>query len=765
LRLRYLNGGTATMRGEAHPLGATSILIAGDENSVVKQVHQRLGSLGYAVSAVVASGKEVIQRAKETAPDLVLVDVGLRGAVDGADVAEQIRARLDIPVVFLITRADDENLPQAKIAAPFGCVLEPFETRELHSTIETAIYEHKQEGLLAESRDRYRSLYNRVPVGLYRTRPDGKIVDANAALVEMLGYPDRKSLLEIDVTDGYVDAEDRKRWQALIEREGVVRGHTVQWRQRDGAVIWVRETTRAIRGADGKVVYYEGVVEDITEQVRAQRALLESQHRLESQQHLITRILDSIPSSLVVIDRSLQVVSANRNFLDKARRDASTTVGHRIEEVFPQVLLDYTRLPQKVQDIFRTGQPMEGGKVAYRAPGLPTRTYYYRLIPLKTEDAVENVMLLMDDITEREQLGEEVRRAERHLASVVECANDLVVSMDPQGCIVTWNQAAERTSGLKAGEAPGRSLLSLCTENQRPAMAEVLQRLAHGEIVKQAEVNMLTGNGREVPIAWNCSPMKNDAGELVGVVAVGRDLTERRQLEAQLIQSAKIASLGVMAGGIAHELRNPLAVVSASAQLLLERPHDEQLQAECAEKIYAAAQRASLIIEHLLKFARPQKERMREVDLHRVLQDTITLLNHQMKLQKISFREEFQPDLAMVNGNPDLLQQVFTNLILNARNAMPQGGVLTVATRTPEAGQVEIRFRDTGSGIPPENLPRIFDPFFTTMPVGKGTGLGLSISYSIVQQHQGTIKVESQVNQGTTVAVRLPSTDGPRVQS
>jgi len=217
-----------------------------------------------------------------------------------------------------------------------------------------------------------------------------------------------------------------------------------------------------------------------------------------------------------------------------------------------------------------------------------------------------------------------------------------------------------------------------------------------------------------------------------------------------------------MAGGIAHELRNPLAVVSASAQLLLERPHDEQLQAECAEKIYAAAQRASLIIEHLLKFARPQEERMREVDLHRVLQDTITLLNHQMKLQKISFRKELQPDLPMVYGNPDLLQQVFTNLILNARNAMPQGGVLTVATRTPKTGQVEIRFRDTGSGIPPENLPRIFDPFFTTMPVGKGTGLGLSISYSIVQQHQGTMKVESQVNQGTTVAVWLPSTDGSR---
>jgi PAS domain S-box-containing protein len=502
-----------------------------------------------------------------------------------------------------------------------------------------------------------------------------------------------------------------------------------------------------------------------------QNARLYSQ--LESRERFISRILDSIPISLVVIDRTMRVVSVNRNFLQKTRRKARATLGRKIEEVFPRVLVESTQLEHKVRQVFRIGQSEEGAKVAFRAPGLSTRIYYYRLIPLKlalstvegAEEAVENVMLLMDDITEREQLGEEVRRAERHLASVVECANDLVVSMDPQGHIVTWNRAAERISELKAEEVKKQSLLSLCAAKQRPVMAEMLQRLALGEGVQNTEVNLLTANSQEVPIAWSCSPMRDDAGEVVGLVAVGRDLTERRGLEAQLIQSAKMASLGVMAGGIAHELRNPLGIISASGQLLLERPDDAQLRSECAQKIHAATQRASLIIENLLKFARPLGEQMREeVDVHAVLEETRALLAHQMTLQKVTLQKELQPDLPRVYGNPELLQQVFTNLILNACNAMPEGGTVTVVTRASEAGQVEIQFSDTGRGIPPEHLPEIFDPFFTTMPVGKGTGLGLSISYSLIQQHQGTIEVKSQMGQGTTFTIRLPATDRLKVQ-
>jgi PAS domain S-box-containing protein len=622
---------------------------------------------------------------------------------------------------------------------------------------------------LRESTERFHSLFDGVPVGLYRTTPEGQIVDVNTALVQILGYPDRESLLALNVPDGYMDPEERRRWQALMEHEGAVHGFEVQWRRGDGTAIWVKEDARAVRDYEGQALCYDGAVEDITERKQAEEALWKSNRQLESRERFIAGIVESIPSSLLVIDQRLRVVSVNRNFLEKSRREEQATLGRKIEEVFPQPLVEYTQLNQKVQEVFRTGEPLEGGKVAYRAPGLPTRIYYYRLIPLylspdgereKAEEAVENVMLLMDDITEQEKLGEEVRRAERHLASVVDSAYDLVVSMDPQGRILTWNRTAERTSGLELEEVKGQYLPDLCVEEEQQEMTLWLAQWAQGQFTKKSiEINLRTKTGKEVPISWTGSRMLDDEHRIVGLVAVGRDLTERKRLEAQLIQSAKLTSLGVMAGGIAHEIRNPLAISSAAAQLLLDRPDDEQLRKEAVEKIYSGVQRTSYIIENLLKFARPPEERMVPTDITEALEETLSLLANQLRVQRVKLRKDLAPDLPPVVGNKPLLQQVFSNMILNACNAMPDGGRLTVVTRATETG-VEIQFADTGVGISTEHLSKIFDPFFTTMPVGKGVGLGLSISYSIIQQHQGTIDVVSQVGQGTIFTIRLPVGSG-----
>lgn len=251
--------------------------------------------------------------------------------------------------------------------------------------------------------------------------------------------------------------------------------------------------------------------------------------------------------------------------------------------------------------------------------------------------------------------------------------------------------------------------------------------------------------------------MMNDNGDVTGIVAIGRDLTEQRRLEAQLIQSTKMASLGVMAGGIAHELRNPLGIISASAQLLQDHLDDPNMQGECTKKIHDATKRASLIIENLLKFARPMTVRMQMIDVNSVLEETFAIMTHQLVLQQVSLVKHLAPNLPEVYGNPALLQQVFTNLILNACNAMVEPGRLTVATRGHASNLVEIQFEDTGCGIAADALPKIFDPFFTTRPIGKGTGLGLSISYSIIQQHRGEIAVRSAAGVGSTFVVSLPA--------
>jgi len=487
-----------------------------------------------------------------------------------------------------------------------------------------------------------------------------------------------------------------------------------------------------------------------TERKRAAEALRESEEYYDS-------IIESIPSSLLTIDHNLRVVSANRNFLQKARKSEAETIGRRINEVFSSAVLAYSRLEKRVTEVFKTGRPSSGGEMK-RLPGLFGRVYFYRISPLKDEKGeVKNVVLFMDDVTEQRRLSEEVRRAERHLASVVDSANDLVVSMDAEGRILTWNRAAGQTSGFNSEEVRGRHLFDLCVGEYQQIMESWLAQLAKGQFTKKSmEINLKTKGGREVPISWACSRMLDDERRIAGLVAVGRDLTERKRLEAQLIRSAKLTSLGVMAGGIAHEIRNPLAISSSAAQLLLENPDDGKLRAEAAERIYSGIHRASYIIENLLKFARPPEERAVPVDIDVAIEETLSLLANQLRVQRIELRKDFASNVLPAIGNTSLIQQVFSNIILNACNAMPDGGSLTIITRMNPDNQVEIAFADTGCGIPEEDLTKTFDPFFTTMPVGKGTGLGLSISYSIIKQHQGTIDVESKVGVGTTFTIKLP---------
>ena len=530
-------------------------------------------------------------------------------------------------------------------------------------------------------------------------------------------------------------------------------------------------------------------------------------HGGELGEDLYMDILASIPSSILIFDSSLRVVFANRNFLVKSRKGEGEVVGKRIGEIFPSVILYYTNLEESLQAA-QMGRPLGGEEMEYRAPGLASRVYFYSLTPLKDVGGrVRNVMLFMDDVTEKKSLGERVVRAERHLASVVESANDLIVSMDAHGCVMTWNSAAERILGVSARDTVGRQFAQLFPDAERANLEGLLaQMIGRGE-PQEREANMRAKGGQDLLISWRFSAMKEERGQVVALVGVGRDLTEKRQLELQLVQSTKMAALGEMAGGIAHEIRNPLAITSSAAQILLKKGADPELRSEAARKIHTAAGRAATIIENLLRFARPSGGLVERVDINGAVEDTLSLIGHQMSLQSIEIEKRLAPHLPRVKGNKNQLQQVFMNIILNAYHAMPEGGGLTISTcavsaarpaaglpaaqaaqagrlpsvESPEPVQhlasnpqslpvrgtqagaignpqwVEARFSDTGCGIPEENFSRIFDPFFTTMPVGGGTGLGLSIAYSIVRQHGGTIRVESQVGTGSTFTVSLPA--------
>jgi two-component system, NtrC family, sensor kinase len=229
------------------------------------------------------------------------------------------------------------------------------------------------------------------------------------------------------------------------------------------------------------------------------------------------------------------------------------------------------------------------------------------------------------------------------------------------------------------------------------------------------------------------------------------------QLEEQLQISEKMASIGLLAAGVAHEVNTPLTGISSFTQMLLQNADPEDPRTKVLEKIERQTFRAAKIVNGLLNLARPAQVDAGPIDLHVVISDVLTLLEHQLRNGSIQVRKELAPSGLIVQGIEYKLQQVFLNLFLNARDAMPRGGWLTIATSVrPDGKGAVVEISDTGSGIPSDQLSRIYDPFFTTKDIGKGTGLGLSITYGIVQEHEGTIACDSAVGKGTRFTLTLP---------
>ena len=484
--------------------------------------------------------------------------------------------------------------------------------------------------------------------------------------------------------------------------------------------------------------------------VSAQKEISERYYKLYSM------LLDAIPSSVLLIDRDMHIISVNRNFLEKSHRSPSDTIGHKLSEIFPSIILQDMNIVNKIREVFYSNQPTKGERMTYRVPGFPMRFYYYRILPFSWRGTVENAVFLMDDVTEQIRLSEEVRQAERYLASVVESASDIVMSADVAGKLRTWNSAAEKISGYTFHEVKNKYFYEYITGDHKKEAMNVIQKMKTENNPQMTEWNLVTKQGNSIVVSWVFSPMKDYLFQTIGMVAVGRDQTEHRKIEMQLFQSQKLASLGVMAGGIAHEIRNPLAVCSSAAQFLLDYDITPEFRMECANKIIKGIQRASSIIEDLLKLARPSSyTKMEDVNLIYLLTEVLTLVTNQASIQKIELSIYFPQKSVLIKGVNSLLQQLFLNIILNAINSMPDGGMLSMTVEKTES-EVLVHISDTGKGIPKNEIDRIFDPFYTTSLSEKGIGLGLAICYSIANQHSGVIEVSSCEGKGSTFTVRFP---------
>jgi PAS domain S-box-containing protein len=400
----------------------------------------------------------------------------------------------------------------------------------------------------------------------------------------------------------------------------------------------------------------------------------------------------------------------------------------------------------------------KGGTIAVMALGRKANTE-----PLSSEDMALLAAVAAQAATALEngrlygQLrikADELDRMREFSENILESLNDGLAVINRDDRVVRWNRRLEELYGLRHEEAVGRRLDEILDDGFFEVLRSARRESPDGAAVYRVPLKTRHAAPRSVLVNVATTPLRDAAGAIAGTILIIEDISARVQLEEQLQISEKMASIGLLAAGVAHEVNTPLTGISSFVQMLMDGAEPDDRSRRAFWKI-ESRRFVPRIVNGLLNLARPPQVDSGPIDVNVVVNDVLSLLDHQMRTGRIQVRKELAAIGPIVQGTEYKLQQVFLNLFLNARDAMPKGGWLTIVTRA-EGANATIEVADTGSGIPVDHLSRIYDPFFTTKEIGKGTGLGLSITYGIVQEHGGTIACDSAPGQGTRFSLSLP---------
>jgi two-component system NtrC family sensor kinase len=604
----------------------------------------------------------------------------------------------------------------------------------------------KAEQALADEATRRRILIDQSRDGIVILGQNGKVYEANQRFAEMLGYtPEEAAQLHV------WDWDTRWTRQQLLEmiRSIDAAGDRFETyhRRKDGTTIDVEISTNGAVCAGQKLVFC--VCRDITKRKQMEEALRDSEEFRSS-------LLANSPNPISVINPDSSLRYVNPALEKLTGFSAAELIGKKApypywtQETLKQTIIGFRKAmrqgDQRAEELF---QNKNGERFWVKITS----------IPVMNDGEFKYLLANWIDITKRRQVEEALRQSEKKYKNLAEATSDLIWEADEKGLFTFVSPRIKDILGYEAKELIGkiRTLDLIPKAEAREWLKRFKEINARREPFFGFEITHLHKNGTPILFEISGIPNFDSDGNFKGYVGINKNITERKRMEEQLMLTDRLASIGELASGIAHELNNPLTSVIGFSQLLLEEDLSQNLK-EDLSTIYSEAQRASAIVKNLLTFARKHAPMRQLSHVNNILEDVLKLRSYEQKVNNIELEKQFAADLPEIMVDYFQMQQVFLNLIVNAESAMLEanGRGKMVITTGRNNHTVKITIADNGPGIAKENLRRVFDPFFTTKEVGKGTGLGLSICHGIIAGHGGRIYAEGAVNEGATFVVELP---------
>jgi PAS domain S-box-containing protein len=633
-----------------------------------------------------------------------------------------------------------------------------------------------REKRLTASIEDYRSLFERIGCGVYIITREGRFVDANAALLDMLYYNNRDQLIAAGMaSDIFLSSSDWRTFQEIIERSGHVNAYEAELRRRDGSIISALINSRVRFDEKDDVIGYEGIIVDLSQRKEMER-------NLQKAHDFLNNLIQSSIDAIVAVDRRGYIILFNES--------AETIYGYTRTEALAG--MHVTRLysendaRQIKKLIYAEDQGGPGRLVNYELEVLNKEGFTVPITlsaALLSENGVEiGSVGFFKDMRKVKQLEDALTKRFAFEHNLIHSSIDAIAASDHEGHIIVFNRSAEKLLGFCADEVIGKLGFRdfLPEEAMADELREALQSNRHSgqNRLLLYETTLINKIREKIPVQLSATTMF-EGGQPIGIVAFFRDLREIRRLEqqfadqARLLHEHKMISLGRLSASVVHELNNPLAGILNYLRLMLKILQRGVPTGEALEKFQryltlseSETGRCSKIVSNLLAFSRKSDLEISAVNVIELLERCVLLSQHKLMLSNITIHTDFSPNTPNVLGDFSQIHQAVINLIFNAVDAMPEGGSITIACGLdPQNKSVFITVADTGQGIAQEDIQKIFDPFFSTKIEGKGLGLGLSVVYGIIDRHKGKIHVDSKPGQGTMFTISLPaakSMDNPK---